>query len=147
MAKVRKKPLPTLLVLLAHGFDALFVTEMTTLARRAGQTVSLVGLTAGPLVSDNGLKFCPDRMLEQVPVEENAVILFPGGKACVTALLRDPRILRFCQEARRHHGGQVVTVPSMQPLLENAGLHVTEYPEGFLGGGEEKRLENEFSIT
>lgn len=112
-------------ILLAHGFDTASVTAIATSGRQAGQAVALVGLTAGPLRSDWGLQLCPDRTLEQVRFKHTPILFIPGGKACVNALLRDPRVHRLCQEVWENQG-QVVTEPGMKPILETAGLRVTD---------------------
>ena len=121
---VQKEP-PEIIVLLAHGFDARLITEITTRGRLAARPVTLAGLTAGPLRSDLGISLNPDRTLEQLPPLHAPIVLFPGGKACTTALLRDPRVHRLCEEVWAK-GGQVIAAPSARPLLEEAGIRAAD---------------------
>jgi len=115
---------PEIWVLLAHGFDAQLVTEMTTYARLAAHSVILIGLIAGPQRSELGISLNPDRTLEQLPARRAPVVVFPGGKAATTALLRDPRVHRLC-EAVWNQGGQVVAASSERALLQVSGVRLT----------------------
>ena len=123
--KTVQLPKPEIVVLLAHGFDAQLVTEMTTHARLAAQPVSLIGLTSGPQQSELGISLNPDRNLEQFSALGAPVVIFPGGKNAAMALLRDPRVHRLC-EAVWTQGGQVVASSSVRRLLKEAGIRVAD---------------------
>ena len=123
--ETRQPPKPELVVLLAHGFDAQLVTEITTHGRSAAQPVTLISLTSGPQRSELGISLNPDQNLEQFSVQRAPVVIFPGGKNAAMALLRDPRVHRLC-EAVWTQGGQVVAAASIRTLLQEAGIRVAD---------------------
>lgn len=117
---------PTI-ILLAPDFDALFITQLTTLGRQAGHPVVLTSLIAGPLRSSLGLLILPDRTLDTLTLTEPAWVIIPGTQACTQALARDPRVRRLCQE-NQAQGGRVFTAPAVSALVQEAGLTLPEAP-------------------
>ena len=52
---------------------------LAELRRQAGYRVEVVGLTPGPVESMGGLRVQPTRLLADVPIDDVAVFILPGG--------------------------------------------------------------------
>ena len=117
----------TTLIILAPGFDLDLVKVCAARMKATGRRMSLIGLAAGPVRSDQGLRLTPDADLEQLP-DDVAVdwLLLPGGRECAAALSRDPRVYRLLR-AVHEDGGRIAASPDfwlgniMAPLVPLTG--------------------------
>lgn len=108
-------------VLLAPGFEEADVSTVTRTLRRAGLSVAVVGLTAGPVRGAYGLSVAPDWTLSEVETEQPRAIVLPGAIQAARQLNADPRVhilLRRVADA----GGYVMAFDTAYTVLHNAGL-------------------------
>ncbi len=110
------------LILLASGFDEVPVVYFLGQMREAGIGVALVGLSGGPIGSTHGLVVKPDCSLEQVPqVGPYKLVILPGDRECISALVADPRVHRLMNQTVGNDG-YVGVMPVAETVLRTAGL-------------------------
>lgn len=84
------------LVLVADGFEEQATISCVHALREQGKSAVLVGLTAGPVTGSRGIVLHPDLSLDQVAVDDPALLtVIPGGRRCAAFLLADPRVHRL----------------------------------------------------
>lgn len=110
------------LILLASGFEEVPVVYCLGQMREAGIGVALVGLSGGPVGSTHGLVVKPDCSLEQVPqTVPYKLIILPGDKECVSALVADPRVHRLMSQTVGNDG-YVGVMPVAETVLRTGGF-------------------------
>lgn len=133
------------LVLVADGFE-----EETTIAsvralRDAGMAASLVGLMAGPVTGSHGITIQPDLSLDQViPDDIFTLVLLPGGRRSVGAVLADPRVHRLVEAATASGGKVAVLNPAVEgaeqllrvPLVRQGKLTIQQFMAGLLNAND-----------
>jgi len=85
----------TALVLYAAGSEELETVSIVNLMRRAGITVTLAGLTTGPLKGSRGIVLLPDTTLNAVLHDSFDMIVLPGGQPGTGHLQADARVLQL----------------------------------------------------
>ncbi len=120
-----------ILILITQGFEEEAVVRCLSQMRQASLPVSLVGLSAGLISSRHGLVMLPDYSLEQLsPVTVPKMVLIPGGRQCVLALLADPRVHKLLKEILEH-GGYVASTSNAQSVLAEAGIPCSDQAANF----------------
>lgn len=121
----------TVLVPLAQGCEELEAVTMIDLLRRAGVTVVVAGLEAGPVTASRGVVLLPDTTLEAVLDQDFDLVVLPGGLGGAERLEADQRIaalLRRMTERSRY----VAAICAAPRVLAKAGLlknrEATAYP-------------------
>ncbi|MEI7456039.1 MAG: DJ-1 family glyoxalase III [Nitrosomonadales bacterium] len=88
----------TALVLYAAGSEELETVSIVNLMRRAGITVTLAGLTTGPLKGSRGIVLLPDTTLNAVLHDSFDMIVLPGGQPGTGHLQADARVLQLIKQ-------------------------------------------------
>ena len=114
----------TVLVPLAQGCEELEAVTLIDLFRRAGLTVTVAGLEAGPVTASRGVVLLPETTLEAVLDQDFDLVVLPGGLGGAQRLEADQRIA-------------APKVLASAGLLE--GREATAYP-GILDGRTDLRL-------
>lgn len=126
--------MPTVLALLAEGFEEIEAVTPIDLLRRAGATVTVAALGEGIHVTGrSGVTMHADTNLAGVETQTFDCVLLPGGPG-VARLRADPRVVPL---VRRHHaaGHWITAICAAPTVLHDAGL---------LGG---KRFTAHFSVA
>jgi 4-methyl-5(b-hydroxyethyl)-thiazole monophosphate biosynthesis len=113
--------MPTVLTVLAEGFEELEAVAPVDLLRRAGITVTVASLNPGPVVvGRSGLALQPETNLAHVLAQDFDLVLLPGGPG-VRHLRADPRIRELVM--RQHTRGALLAAICAAPtILHDAGL-------------------------
>ena len=128
--------LPTVLVLLAEGFEELEFVAPVDLLRRAGAEVTTASLSDTIHVSGrNGITIHADTTLAAVGSSAYACVVLPGGPG-VAHLRADPRV-RSLLQAQRNSGGWIAAICAAPLVLGDAGiLSGRRYTAHFSTAGE-----------
>lgn len=113
--------MPTVLVILAEGFEEIEAITPVDVLRRAGATVTLAALAEGIHVTGrNGLTMHADTALSAVEGRDFDCVLLPGGPG-VKNLRADPRVRSVI--LRQHAAGRWLAAICAAPtVLQDAGL-------------------------
>jgi protein deglycase len=114
-------PAPTVLVMIADGFEEIEAVTPVDVLRRAGAEVTIAALNEGIHVTGrSGLTFHADTTLAAVEALGFDCILLPGGPG-VSRLRADPRVL---ERVRRQHGvdGWIAAICAAPLVLLSAGI-------------------------
>jgi 4-methyl-5(b-hydroxyethyl)-thiazole monophosphate biosynthesis len=116
-------------ILLARGFEEVDVSAVTRILRGSGFSVSVVGLTAGPVRGAYGLFLVADCALSEVDNELPQAAILPGGIQATRRFSAEPRVLTLLRHVA---GGQgyVMAIDTARAVLHGAGV---------LGSGESER--------
>ena len=103
------------LVLVADGFEEEATIACLRALRDAGIDASLVGLMDGPVTGSRGITVQPDLSVEQALADNIfTLVVLPGGRRSIAAVLTDPRVHRLVRDATVT-GGKVAL---LNPLVE-----------------------------
>lgn len=123
--------MPTVLAILAEGFEEIEAITPIDALRRAGAEVTIAALADGIHVTGkNGITFHADTMLTNVGTRDFDCLFLPGGPG-VKHLRADPRVRTL---VLRHHslGRWVVAICAAPTVLHDAGLlHGRRYTAHF----------------
>jgi 4-methyl-5(b-hydroxyethyl)-thiazole monophosphate biosynthesis len=114
-------PAPTVLVIVAEGFEEVEAITPIDLLRRAGAVVTTASLEPGIHVAGRGgVIVHADATLAAVENSPFDCVLLPGGPG-VSRLLKDPRVLDI---VRRQHssGGWIAAICAAPVVLKAAGI-------------------------
>ena len=132
----------TVLVPLAHGCEELEAVTVIDLLRRAGVTVTVAGLEAGPVTASRNVVLLPETTLDAVLDQDFDMVVLPGGLGGAQRLEADQRIAVLLRRMTEQ-GRFVAAICAAPRVLAKAGLlqdrEVTAYP-GILDGQPEIRL-------
>lgn len=133
--------MPTVLAILAEGFEEIETVAPIDLLRRAGITVTAAALGEGIHVTGrNGMTLHADTILETVRQQTFDCLFLPGGPG-VKHLRADPRVreLVLRQHATRRWLAAICAAPT---VLHDAGLLASvRYTAHFSVAAELSRLE------
>lgn len=119
------------LVLFADGSEELEAITVVNILRRAGVSVTLAGLSAGPLRGSRGVLLMPDSTLDAVLHDDFDLIVLPGGQPGTNNLKADARVLKLVQRMAQQ-GKFVAAICAAPAVLATAGLldgkQATSYP-------------------
>lgn len=113
--------MPTVLAILAEGFEEIEATTPIDLLRRAGAEVTVAALAEGIHVTGrSGLTMHADTTLTAVAERAFDCVFLPGGPG-VKHLRADPRVLPLVR--RQHAAGRwLVAICAAPTVLHDAGL-------------------------
>jgi 4-methyl-5(b-hydroxyethyl)-thiazole monophosphate biosynthesis len=121
----------TALVLFADGSEELEAITVVNILRRAGISVTLSGLSAGPLRGSRGVMLMPDRTIDDVLHDDFDMIVLPGGQPGTNNLKADVRVLGLLKRMAQQ-GKYVTAICAAPAVLATAGLldgkQATSYP-------------------
>jgi len=121
----------TVLVPLAHGCEELEAVTLIDLFRRAGLTVTVAGLEAGPVTASRGVVLLPDVTLDDVLDQDFDMVVLPGGLGGAQRLEADRRITALLRRMAAQ-GRYVAAICAAPKVLASAGLlddrEATAYP-------------------
>jgi 4-methyl-5(b-hydroxyethyl)-thiazole monophosphate biosynthesis len=131
----------TVLVPLAQGCEELEAVTLIDLLRRAGITVVVAGLEAGPVTASRGVVLVPETTLDQISGQDFDMVVLPGGLGGAQRLEADRRIAALLRRMAEQ-GRYVAAICAAPWVLASAGLlkgrEATAYP-GILDGQAEIR--------
>ncbi len=113
--------MPTVLALLAEGFEEIEAITPIDLLRRAGATVTIAALGEGIHVTGrSGLTMHADTTLATVAAADFDCVFLPGGPG-VARMRADPRVVPLVV---RHHaaGRWIAAICAAPTVLKDAGL-------------------------
>ena len=132
----------TVLVPLAHGCEELEAVTIIDLLRRAGITVTVAGLEAGPVTASRGVVLLPEITLDEVLERDFDMVVLPGGLGGAQRLEADQRITVLLRRMAEQ-GRYVAAICAAPKVLASAGLlndrEATAYP-GILDDRSDVRL-------
>ncbi len=122
-------------VLLARGFEEVDVSAVTRILRGSGLSVSVVGLTAGPVRGAYGLSLVADCALSEVDAELPQAAILPGGIQATRRFSAEPRVHTLLRQVA---GGQgyVMAIDTARSVLRSAGVLGSREAES--GSGSER---------
>lgn len=109
------------LVLFAEGSEELEAVTIVNILRRAGISVTLAGLGAGPLRGSRGVTLMPERTLDEVLHDDFDMLVLPGGQPGTNNLKADQRVLKLVQRMAQQDK-YVSAICAAPAVLANAGL-------------------------
>jgi 4-methyl-5(b-hydroxyethyl)-thiazole monophosphate biosynthesis len=113
--------MPTVLIILAEGFEEVEAITPIDLLRRAGAEVTVAALTEGIHVSGrSGITVHADTTLAAVEARDFDAVLLPGGPG-VKHLRADPRVRSIVQRQARAQGW-LAAICAAPTVLSDAGL-------------------------
>lgn len=119
------------LVLFANGSEELEAVTVVNILRRAGVSVTLAGLEAGPLHGSRQTTLLPDTTLDEALMHAYDMLVLPGGQPGTDHLKSDTRVLKLAQEMFRDDR-YVCAICAAPSVLAAAGLldgkQATSYP-------------------
>lgn len=128
---------------LAKGFEEIEASTIVDILRRSGVEVTVAGLTPELVEGAHGMKFVPDKSIEEVAVRDFDAVVCPGGAPGYKNLRKNRRVIAMIKEA--FDSDKLVAAICASPaVLSDAGVlkgkACTIYPgmEGELekGGGK-----------
>lgn len=112
---------PTVLVIIADGFEELEAVAPIDLLRRAGADVTIAGLGEGIHVKGrNGIVIHADTNLSAVVESTFDCVLIPGGPG-VSALRGDPRVASRVKK-QYESGDWIAAICAAPTILKDAGV-------------------------
>ena len=121
----------TVLVPLAQGCEELEAVTIIDVLRRAGVTVVVAGLEAGPVTASRGVVLLPETTLEAVLDQDFDLVVLPGGLGGTERLEADRRIAALLRRMTEQ-GRYVAAICAAPRVLAKAGLlkdrEATAYP-------------------
>lgn len=139
--------MPSVVVLLADGFEEVEALAVVDVLRRAGIDTVLAGLHDGPIASARKVRVIPDTVIDEISADDFDMIVLPGGQPGSDNLNADPRVRKLIGDfsAKGKLTGAICAAPY---VLANAGVlrgkRATSYPtyKDRLGGAiyEEKSV-------
>lgn len=111
----------SVLVLFANGSEELEAITIVNILRRAGVSVTLAGLEAGPLRGSRQTVLLPDCTLDEAAARHFDMLVLPGGQPGTNHLKADARVLKLAQDMHRD-GHYVCAICAAPSVLATAGL-------------------------
>jgi putative intracellular protease/amidase len=127
------------IILIAPEFDEEAVVHCLCQMRQRGTAVDLVGNPANWVNGASGLAVHPDYPLAQLQqgalTDSYSLLIIPGGSACATTLLSDPRVHRAIKRTFAA-GGIVAAMSAVVPkIVANSDLLESANSSSFLVQG------------
>ncbi len=109
------------LVFLAPGFEEIETATVVDVLRRSGVEVTVAGLESGAIEGGHGMKFVPDKSVDEIVAKDFDAVICPGGNPGYKNLRKDKRVLTMVKEAFK--SGKVVAAICAGPaVLSDAGI-------------------------
>jgi 4-methyl-5(b-hydroxyethyl)-thiazole monophosphate biosynthesis len=114
-------PVPTVLVILAEGFEEIEALTPVDVLRRAGADVTVAALGDGLHVTGrSGVTLHADRTLSAVAGDSFDCVVLPGGPG-VAQLRKDARVLDLVRK-QGQSGGWIAAICAAPAVLGSAGI-------------------------
>lgn len=118
---MRSMPAPSVLVVIAEGFEEVEAVTPVDILRRAGAGVTVASLGDGVHVTGrSGITLHADTTLAAVGASRFDCILLPGGPG-VSLLRSDPRVLELVRQQNRSNGW-IAAICAAPSVLLAAGI-------------------------
>lgn len=131
-----------IMVLFAAGFEEIEGITILDVLRRAGLSVTAVGVGSKEIEGAHGIRFIADRLLSEVSSDDADVLVLPGGQPGVDHLRASADVIKLLQamEKKQKMIGAICAAPI---VLQRAGIakgkNLTCYP-----GFEKELTESKF---
>ena len=109
------------LLFFATGFEEIESMCIVDTLRRAGVTVVIAGLQKGPIVGSRGVQMIPDRLLDELTVEDFDAVILPGGSPGYINLGADERVREMVKKAYKS-GKLVAAICGAPSILGELGI-------------------------
>lgn len=102
-------------VFLADGFEETEAITPIDLLRRAGEKVTIVGVTGKTVIGCHGIPVTADKTEAEVSPDDMAMVVLPGGMPGTKNLETSPVVARFLEAAVKggHFIGAICAAPSI----------------------------------
>jgi len=108
-------------VFLAPGFEEIETSTIVDVLRRSNVEVTLAGLEPNSIEGGHGMKFVPDRSIDEINAKDFDAAICPGGGLGAINLRKDNRVLTIVKEA--FSAGKLVAAICAGPVvLSDAGV-------------------------
>jgi len=87
------------LVFLAKGFEEIEASTIVDILRRCNVEVTLAGLKPDAVEGAHGIKFMPNKSIDEVAMKDFDAVICPGGVPGYENLRKDSRVLSMIKEA------------------------------------------------
>jgi len=87
------------LVFLAQGFEEIEASTIVDILRRCNVEVTLAGLKPDAVEGAHGIKFMPNKSIDEVAMKDFHAVICPGGVPGYENLRKDSRVLSMIKEA------------------------------------------------
>jgi 4-methyl-5(b-hydroxyethyl)-thiazole monophosphate biosynthesis len=108
------------LVFLAPGFEEVETSTVVDVLRRCGVDVTVAGLVPNLVNGSHGMKFAPDKTIENVAVTDFDAVVCPGGPGYEN-LRKNPKVIAMIQEAFKSNK-LVAAICAAPAVLSTAGV-------------------------
>jgi 4-methyl-5(b-hydroxyethyl)-thiazole monophosphate biosynthesis len=109
------------LVFLAKGFEEIEASTIVDILRRSDVEVTVAGLTPDLVEGAHGMKFVPDKSIEEVAVKDFDAVVCPGGAPGYKNLRKNRRVIAMIKEA--FDSNKLVAAVCASPaVLSDAGV-------------------------
>lgn len=118
-------------ILLGTGFEEAEALVTADVLRRAGISVSLVGIGREEITGSHGITVRTDIEVEDVALSEGDVVVLPGGMGGVASIGDSGAAVDLvCEAARNHRVAAICAAPTLlaQMGLLKKGVHCVCYP-------------------
>lgn len=109
------------LVFLALGFEEIEASTIVDILRRSNVEVTVAGLRRDVVDGAHGIKFIPDKSIDEVALNEFDAVICPGGAPGYENLRKDQRVLTMVKEAFESNK-LVAAVCAAPAVLSDAGI-------------------------
>jgi len=114
-------PVPTVLVILAEGFEEIEALTPVDVLRRAGADVTVAALGDGIHVTGrSGVTIHADATLSSVEEIKFDCVVLPGGPG-INHLRKDARVLNILRQQKKN-GGWIAAICAAPVVLKSAGV-------------------------
>jgi len=146
MKNIKVKTMAKALVLLAPGFEEIEASTIIDVLRRCGVDVTTAGLTPKLVEGSHGIKFAPDKTIQNIKVTDFDAVICPGGSPGYENLRKNQTVINLIKEAFESNK-LVAAICAAPAVLSDAGIlkgkMCTIYPgmeaELQKGGGKPKK--------
>ena len=109
------------LVFLAPGFEEIEASTIVDILRRCDVKVTVAGLKRDFVNGAHGVKFIPDKSIDEVTLNGFDAVICPGGAPGYENLRKDQRVLTMVKEAFESNK-LVAAVCAAPAVLSDAGV-------------------------
>ncbi len=108
-------------VFLAPGFEEIETSTIVDVLRRSNVEVTLAGLEPNTIEGGHGMKFVPDKSIDEINAKDLDAAICPGGGIGASNLRKDNRVLTIIKEAFSA-GNLVAAICAGPVVLSDAGV-------------------------
>lgn len=109
------------IVFLAPGFEEIETSTIVDVLRRSAVEVTVVGLNPGATQGGHGMRFLPDKQIEEIHVRDFDAVICPGGNPGYQNLRRDQRVIAMIKDAFNSNK-LIAAICAAPAVLSDAGI-------------------------